>query len=248
MNMPGNPNQDLRPNIFGYDCEYPPSTSAWVNSIQTYYQPAASTSTAIPEAFNPFPSRFNTTDATNNDFADPANFNNFSENPNETSLFGAQAATSQFENTSRIGAPSLSTSSDNAYLQSVPSTSKFRTCKRKLRTHYSRASKQHITEDRMAEHLARLHISSETVTSEVEPEQSKAMRLYMCEEMRKLQSETILPQTLLNSIPRPCTALVLWTPPRALIEQNNYSPNNNNNNNNNEDSVPDANGMDLDLR
>lgn len=246
MSMPGNPNQDLRPNIFGYDCEYPPSTSAWVNSIQTCYQPGASTSTSIPDAFNPFPSRFNTTDSTNNDVIDPLNY--FSEMPNNASLFGAQTLSSPFDNTSRTRSASLSTSSTNGYVQSGPSTSKFRTYKRKLRTQYSRASKQHITEDRMAEHLAKLHISSETVTSETEPEQNKAMRLYMCEEMRKLQSETILPQTLLNSIPRPCTALVLWTPPRSLIEQNDYSLNNNNNNNNNEDSVPDANGMDLDLR
>lgn len=66
--------------------------------------------------------------------------------------------------------------------------------------------------------MSQLHINSESVTSAMEPEPQPAreQRLYMCEEMRKLQQESILPQALLNRINRPCTAVVLWTPPQRL--------------------------------
>lgn len=96
----------------------------------------------------------------------------------------------------------------------------------------------------MAEHMAQLHINSETVTSSVNPEPKpvREKRLYMCEEMRKLQQESILPQSLLNRISRPCTAVVLWTPPPRihvpLVQENNE--------NNNEENQPDNNVMDLD--
>lgn len=105
------------------------------------------------------------------------------------------------------------------------------------------AVKQHITDEKMAEHMAQLHINSETVTSTVqpEPEPARERRLYMCEEMRKLQQESILPQSLLNRITRPCTAVVLWTPPpRIPLALQNVSENNN------EDDQPDNNVMDLD--
>lgn len=92
--------------------------------------------------------------------------------------------------------------------------------------------------------MAQLHINSETVTSTVEPEPQPARekRLYMCEEMRKLQQDSILPQALLNRINRPCTAVVLWTPPQRLhiplpvVETEN----------NNEEDQADNNVMDLD--
>ncbi|XP_050294828.1 uncharacterized protein LOC126735001 [Anthonomus grandis grandis] len=72
--------------------------------------------------------------------------------------------------------------------------------------------KQLITEEKMAEHMSKLHISSETATSILEPESVKNKRLYMCEEMRKLQAEPIIPPSLIPGIPQPCTALVLWQP------------------------------------
>lgn len=101
----------------------------------------------------------------------------------------------------------------------------------------------------MAEHLSKLHISSENPASTSEPESSacRERRLYMCEEMRKLQTDPIIPASLLERMNSPCKALVLWTPPRRpfpLINANNE--NNDNNNNNNEDEVPDNNLMDLD--
>lgn len=94
--------------------------------------------------------------------------------------------------------------------------------------------KQHITEEKMAEHMARLHISSESVTSVKETATDRTKRLYMCEEMRKLQQDSILPQSILSRIHHPCTALVLWTPPRRIMPSDNSE-------NNNEDSIPDHN-------
>lgn len=110
-------------------------------------------------------------------------------------------------------------------------------CKRKTDSLELPASKKHITEEKMAEHMSKLHISSETQTSPNESESTKTKRLYMCEEMRKLQPDSILPQCLLNRIQRPCTDLVLWTPPERILlrpfedQQQNESNNNNNNNN-----------------
>lgn len=72
--------------------------------------------------------------------------------------------------------------------------------------------KQHITEEKMAEHMSKLHISSETATSPLEPDAVKNKRLYMCEELRKLQTDSLLPPSLLKDFNKPCTALVLWQP------------------------------------
>lgn len=97
--------------------------------------------------------------------------------------------------------------------------------------------KQFITDEKMAEHMSQLHINSET-SSALETEPLREKRLYLCEEMRKLQQESILPQSLLNRINRPCTALVLWTPPTR--------PNDDDGENNNNEDVVDNNVMDLD--
>lgn len=64
----------------------------------------------------------------------------------------------------------------------------------------------------MAEHMSKLHISSETATSPLEPDSVKNKRLYMCEELRKLQTDSLLPPSLLKQFNKPCTALVLWQP------------------------------------
>lgn len=105
--------------------------------------------------------------------------------------------------------------------------------------------KQHITEEKMAEHMSNLHISSETVIKS-EPEQDRNKRLYMCEEMRKLQTDSILPQCLLNRLHKPCTALVLWQPPSPIIRGPANQFNDTSENNNSEDE-PDNNKMDNDV-
>lgn len=79
----------------------------------------------------------------------------------------------------------------------------------------------------------------------------------MCEEMRKLQSESILPKSLLKKISRPCTAVVLWQPPQKAFPLPNTEPveeeENNNademaNNNDSNVSNENAQAMDLDMR
>lgn len=89
--------------------------------------------------------------------------------------------------------------------------------------------------------MAQLHISSETAPSTSESEPLREQRLYMCEEMRRLQQESILPQSLLNRISRPCTALVLWTPPPRIPLADDVTSENNN-----EESEPDNNLMEMD--
>lgn len=93
----------------------------------------------------------------------------------------------------------------------------------------------------MALHMSQLHISSETAPSisklEQEPSENRQKRLYMCEEMRKLQTESILPQSILNRMQRPCTALVLWQPPQRPFPLPNTEPVDEDNNNNNNDIV-----------
>lgn len=105
------------------------------------------------------------------------------------------------------------------------------------------AVKQHITDEKMAEHMSQLHISSETpVATHPEPQPAREQRLYMCEEMRRFQQDSILPQSLLNRINRPCTALVLWMPPPRIPVVDEVTTGNNNN----EESQQDNNVMDLD--
>lgn len=120
--------------------------------------------------------------------------------------------------------------------------------KRKTESPPPRPAKQLITEEKMSEHLQNLHISSEAGNSG-DTQEVKEQRLYMCEEMRKLQAESILPSSLLlSSIPRTCTALVLWQPRNSILtlpydnyENEHLNSANNNNNNNNNNTLPDHN-------
>lgn len=84
------------------------------------------------------------------------------------------------------------------------------------------SAKQLVTEERMAAHMSRLHISSESPTAvehtacTEEGAATREQRLYVCEEMRRLQTESILPQSLLGRIQRPCMAVMLWQPPPKI--------------------------------
>lgn len=99
-----------------------------------------------------------------------------------------------------------------------------------------------ITDDKMAEHLNTLHISSDytshsrveasTSTSmDAEPSTSysvnlspkdlerklkNAQRITLCEQIRKLNNEPLLPHNFYERFDRPCTAMVLWQPPPRL--------------------------------
>ncbi|CAG9828002.1 unnamed protein product [Diabrotica balteata] len=117
-------------------------------------------------------------------------------------------------------------------------------CKRKTESPPLQPAKQHITEEKMAEHMSKLHISSETASPR-ENDASRMQRLYMCEEMRKLKTDPILPQSLLSKMQNPCTALVLWKPPTRFIP---VTGNNeiDENENNNRDTVPDHHNQESD--
>ncbi|XP_035899886.1 uncharacterized protein LOC118506624 [Anopheles stephensi] len=89
---------------------------------------------------------------------------------------------------------------------------------------------------------------------ELEERLKKAQRIAICEEVRRLDGRgEILPQTLLDRIEKPCTALMIWQPPQERIQSlftkvteqleererkdrlaSKNNNNNSNNNNNNE--------------
>lgn len=79
------------------------------------------------------------------------------------------------------------------------------------------ALKKHITEEKMALHMSRLHISSQTPTATMEEAPARERRLYLCDEMRKLQCENIIPSQILRTTQKPCTALIPWTPPIGIL-------------------------------
>lgn len=118
--------------------------------------------------------------------------------------------------------------------------SPFGQCKRKIDPEMPMPMpKQLITEEKMAAHMRQLHISN-SYTSHDEPvmgtmpakplaasdsapsvtsEQQSYKRLVMCEELRQLQHEPILPPSLLSRMPRPSMALVLWNPPAGKVHE-----------------------------
>lgn len=112
-------------------------------------------------------------------------------------------------------------------------SSPFGQCKRKIDAEMALpASKQLITEEKMAAHMRQLHISS-SYTSHDEPvigtmatkpdaptlpaEEQAYKRVVLCEELRQLQNEPLLPQCLLSRMQRPSMALVLWQPPAGKV-------------------------------
>lgn len=50
-------------------------------------------------------------------------------------------------------------------------------------------------------------------TKDLQRKLRNAQRITLCDQIRRIQSEPLLPGTLLQRIERPCTALVLWQPP-----------------------------------
>ena len=105
----------------------------------------------------------------------------------------------------------------------------------------------------MAEHMNSLHISSDytsfgnkdppnvgetmdaepstsnynqtrMVTQDLKDKLRKAQRITICDEIRKIKNESLLPNALLERIERPCTALVLWQPPQRTTNDVSSSP------------------------
>jgi len=64
-------------------------------------------------------------------------------------------------------------------------------------------AKQHITEEKMAAHLSQLHISSDYTAHQPEPredQQQQVKRLVLCDELKQLKPEPILPSSLLSGL------------------------------------------------
>lgn len=53
---------------------------------------------------------------------------------------------------------------------------------------------------------------------DLEQKLRNASRITLCEEIRKLAADPILPQAIFERFERPCTALVLWQPPQRIAE------------------------------
>ncbi|XP_026672132.1 rho GTPase-activating protein gacM-like isoform X2 [Ceratina calcarata] len=141
----------------------------------------------------------------------------------------------------------------------------------------TRQTKQFITEEKMAAHFKDLHISSKyhgqsstSSTTDAQTTIPKGLldleidaantdqiksgpRLILSEELKRIQQEPILPNSLLSKLERPSMALVLWEPPsrhlRMLPTRDTPTPipggsddnNNSNSNNNNNEDVSDLN-------
>ncbi|XP_058805926.1 von Willebrand factor A domain-containing protein DDB_G0286969-like isoform X2 [Phymastichus coffea] len=145
--------------------------------------------------------------------------------------------------------------------------------------------KQLITEEKMTQHFQDMHISNNTfiaqeagpststtsilsntvkpssvdvdITKTVEIDENKIQpRLIISDELKNIQTDPILPSSLLSKLDRPSMALVLWEPPSKHLRLlptprdtptpspippsgNNNSMNTNENNNN--ESIPDLN-------
>lgn len=100
-----------------------------------------------------------------------------------------------------------------------------------------------------------------------------AERIVLCEEMRRLKNEPILPRAIMDKyyftilyilniliayyvmfsnfrLEKPCMSLVLWRPPNRIVTNNDSDKNNNPNRTKNTKQsvlVPDSNAMDMDL-
>lgn len=127
-------------------------------------------------------------------------------------------------------------------------------CKRKsLEVVPPRPTKQFISERKMIEHLSGLHLSSEFTNHNISPvdydefeenqphtvfmspadlEQKlkNAQKITVCDEVRKITDDPLLPKSLLDraAVPSPyCSALVLWQPPTSILKVHSGSNNNN---------------------
>ncbi|XP_067015328.1 uncharacterized protein [Anabrus simplex] len=115
-------------------------------------------------------------------------------------------------------------------------TMPFAQCKRKIEPdmEVKTSVKQHITEEKMAAHMSQLHISQDYTPHQTdvnaEPdraqpgpstvlsgEETQYKRLVLCDELRQLKSEPILPSSLLAKMEKPTMALVLWQPPAGNV-------------------------------
>ncbi|VVC93058.1 unnamed protein product [Leptidea sinapis] len=92
--------------------------------------------------------------------------------------------------------------------------------------------KQLITEEKMAEHLSSLHISSSYTqhslasedVMEVSFEQPsisdrlKGHTIVLSEDIKKIKEEPLLPPSLIDTIPNPQMSLVVWKPIEEIIK------------------------------
>lgn len=284
MNMTDQPNNQIRPNIFAFDHRAPNiewnrltagnnmfNGSVYNHPTNVSNFPLYSNVTNNPFSINsPPPPQIFCTNSELESVQNETFLNNLFPNNTFNSTF--PFLQNQYENlnsmTGGMVRPAALTDFRGVINPSVPMR-----CKRKTDSPPPMATKQHITEEKMALHMSQLHISSESVPNcpKTEPVENRQKRLYMCEEMRRLQTESIVPQSLLHKMQRPCTALVLWQPPQRPFpvpnlenldeeeEENNNSDggnnnnnnniiNNNNNNNNNIVEDEEMGGMDLDMR
>lgn len=98
---------------------------------------------------------------------------------------------------------------------------------------------------------------SDSVSQDLQSKLKNAQRITICEEIRKIKNEPLLPEALMERIERPCTALVLWQPPQFESTNKMASTDNNttitdeddlsNNNKNNTSMDLYSPSMDMDL-
>lgn len=90
---------------------------------------------------------------------------------------------------------------------------------------------------------------------DLEQKLKNAQRITVCEQIRQLSTEPILPRALIERMERPCTALVLWQPPPRITDliiarrssKQEAEDQDNNNSMSIDMNLNTANSMDLDL-
>lgn len=100
-----------------------------------------------------------------------------------------------------------------AYLNSLHISSNYT-------SHQSNASSNHpdALDEAIAENELSLQSYAAIATFDLEEKLRHAHRITLCEEIRKLAADPILPQAILDRLEKPCTALVLWQPPPKISE------------------------------
>ncbi|CAH2000300.1 unnamed protein product [Acanthoscelides obtectus] len=216
LNMTGDTTQQNPPSVFGFD-HYPPQLQVNWNQSNPFGLP---TSPTCQSQFNPgipagiqspvcspqpvFHTAFNPIEVPQqNQYAPTIQQQTGSTSYISTSppnlighQFGFNVTSFSQPQPSYSFGPKPSTSNNEVVQFPFQAANLYR-CKRKTDSPPLQPSKQHVTEEKMAEHMSKLHINSESAPKS-ETTENQMKRLYMCEEMRKLQTEPILPNSIIH--------------------------------------------------
>lgn len=71
--------------------------------------------------------------------------------------------------------------------------------------------------DKKAKDQQSIVVPMSMTQEELEEKLRNAQSITVCEQVRQLGSDPVIPQVLLDRMQKPCTALVMWQPPKNLL-------------------------------